>query len=366
MPVFSPSRQTPCWGWGGVSYKIAPPDILLPVGISFFTFQSMGYVIDCYRGHTRREQSFVRFAAFVSLFPQLVAGPIERSGNLLSQFAFCLRLRSPTSPTGSPCLSSACLRKWRSPITWLSSSTPSTRPRTAIPAAPGDGHLRLRLANLLRFQRIYRYGAGVARMMGLRLMLNFDHPYLATGLGDFWSRWHISLSTWFRDYVYVPLGGNRIGSYLTYRNLFDDAHLRTLARRELDLRRLGGHPRDGLCDDARCRTLRMVQTPRPRVHQAAGRILFRLFYVDFLPCRQHGRRVAHHHQNRPRRWGDPGFPILAVALVASLWVYEVVCESQARDLFARPVFRVSAVAGMILYLCTIPGSGDVPFIYFQF
>ena len=61
---------------------------------------------------------------------------------------------------------------------------------------------------------------GVARMMGLRLMLNFDHPYLATGLGDFWSRWHISLSTWFRDYVYVPLGGNRIGSYLTYRNLF--------------------------------------------------------------------------------------------------------------------------------------------------
>ena len=188
-------------------------EYLLPVGISFFTFQSLSYTIDFYLGHIQRERNFLRFATFVSFFPQLMAGPIERAAHLLPQF---LQLSADSacriSPTAFRCFSSACSRNSRWPITSRCTSSGST----TIPGA--RCHRRCSLATFAFAWQIYfdfsgytDMARGIAKMMGFDLMLNFNNPYLATGLGEFWSRWHISLSTWFRDYVYIPLGGNRGG-----------------------------------------------------------------------------------------------------------------------------------------------------------
>ena len=195
---------------------------VLPVGISFFTFQSMSYSIDFYLGKVHRERNFLRFATFVCFFPQLMAGPIERAKHLLPQFHQPPPLRlAELHRRRCRCSWSACSRSWPWPTTCRCTSSGST-------TIPGDtGAAALVLATFAFAWQIFfdfsgytDMARGVARMMGFNLILNFNNPYLATGLGDFWSRWHISLSTWFRDYVYIPLGGNRHGTLATYRNLF--------------------------------------------------------------------------------------------------------------------------------------------------
>ena len=353
---------------GGIAYRIAPPDILLPVGISFFTFQSMGYVIDCYRGHTQRERSFVRFAAFVSLFPQLVAGPIERSGNLLSQ----LRGLPPLSladVTDGLSLFVVGLFKKVAIANYLALFV------DPIYAAPDRYNgAALAMATFAFAWQIYcdfsgytDMARGVARMMGLRLMLNFDHPYVATGLGDFWSRWHISLSSWFRDYVYVPLGGNRIGSYITYRNLFLTMLISGLWH-GASWTFVAWGAVHGLAY-VTTRNMERSEWYKHRIPTFLKRLaVFSFVCFTWIFFRADNMTDAWLIINKifASPWGDPGFPLLALALVGSLWAYEIVCESDAKELLARPVFRVSSMACMILYLCMAPGSGDVPFIYFQF
>ncbi|MDQ1258176.1 MAG: hypothetical protein QG656_2785, partial [Candidatus Hydrogenedentes bacterium] len=205
----------------GIEYAIPMPDILLPVGISFFIFQSMSYTIDFYRGHVEKEPSFIRYATYVSFFPQLVAGPIERSTNLLVQ------LRGPLpvtrrDVTDGMSLFVVGLFKKVALADYLSTYVDEVYLMPGSYDAPA-----LMLATFAFAWQIYfdfsgytDMARGIARMLGVRLMLNFNNPYLATGLGDFWQRWHISLSTWFRDYLYVPLGGNRYGQTRTYVNMF--------------------------------------------------------------------------------------------------------------------------------------------------
>jgi D-alanyl-lipoteichoic acid acyltransferase DltB (MBOAT superfamily) len=353
---------------GGIGYRIAAPDILLPVGISFFTFQSMGYVIDCYRGHTQRERSFVRFAAFVSLFPQLVAGPIERSGNLLSQ----LRGLPPLSladVTDGLSLFVVGLFKKVAIANYLAQFV------DPIYAAPDRYNgAALAMATFAFAWQIYcdfsgytDMARGVARMMGLRLILNFDHPYLATGLGDFWSRWHISLSSWFRDYVYVPLGGNRIGSYFTYRNLFLTMLISGLWH-GASWTFVAWGAFHGLAY-LMTRNVERTEWYQLRISTFVKRLaVFGFICFTWIFFRADNMADAWLIINKivASPWGDPGFPLLALALVGSLWAYELVCESDAKSLLAWPVFRVSSMACMILYLCMVPGLGDVPFIYFQF
>ena len=196
----------------GVSEDHFFTKVILPIGISFHTFQSMSYTIDAYRGIIQTERSFVRFLTFVSFFPQLVAGPIERATTSCRSSSERRRSRGRTSPTA--CRSSwwASSRRWRWPITWPSTWTRST----ATPAC--SRRRRLILATVAFGWQIYfdfsgytDMARGIAQLMGFRMMLNFNNPYTATGLGDFWNRWHISLSTWFKDYLYFPLGGSRHG-----------------------------------------------------------------------------------------------------------------------------------------------------------
>ncbi len=202
---------------------------VLPVGISFYTFQTMSYTIDLYRNKTRATDRFIDFAAYVAFFPQLVAGPIERASKLLPQFG---QVR--------PALTMAIVRSSLWLIVWglfkkmfvadnmatVVNATfgPFDDPSGAF-AVPQDGLTLLVGVYAFAFQIYGDFSGytdiarGVARLLGFDLMLNFRLPYFATSPSDFWRRWHISLSTWLRDYLYIPLGGNRAGGLGTYRNL---------------------------------------------------------------------------------------------------------------------------------------------------
>lgn len=205
----------------GIPYMIPAPDVLLPVGISFFTFQSMSYTIDAYRGKLGTERSFIRFASFVSLFPQLVAGPIERASDLLPQLSGKPKITGRDITDGMYLFLVGFFKK-------VALADYLAQYVDPVHGDPGSYHSpALILATFAFAWQIYfgfsgytDMARGVARMMDLRLMLNFNNPYVETGLGDFWARWHISLSTWFRDYVYVPLGGNRHGKWSNYGNMF--------------------------------------------------------------------------------------------------------------------------------------------------
>ncbi|MDE6421087.1 MAG: MBOAT family protein, partial [Lachnospiraceae bacterium] len=190
-------------------------DLLLPVGISFYTFQALGYIIDVYREDVEVEKNFMRYALFVSFFPQLVAGPIERSKNLLSQIK---NIHNVKLWNARRVTSGAILMVWGFFMKMVIADRVSLLVDTVFDNYRMYGSTELVLAAIGFTLQIYcDFGSysiiaiGAAKIMGFNLMENFNTPYFARNIRDFWSRWHISLSTWFKDYLYIPLGGNRKG-----------------------------------------------------------------------------------------------------------------------------------------------------------
>lgn len=188
---------------------------LLPVGISFYTFQALGYTIDVYRGDVRAETNLIRYALFVSFFPQLVAGPIERSKNLLSQMQNIAEIKLWNARRVT---SGTILMIWGFFVKMVIADRAAVLVNTVFDNYRMYGSTQLILAAVFFALQIYcDFGSysliaiGAAKIMGFELMENFNTPYFACSIRDFWSRWHISLSTWFRDYLYIPLGGNRRG-----------------------------------------------------------------------------------------------------------------------------------------------------------
>ena len=194
--------------------------LLLPVGISFYTFQSLSYVIDVYRDRSRAEHNFGIFATFISFFPQLVAGPIERTGNLLPQIKEKHLFDSDLALTGMKQMLIGFFKK----LVIADAVVRIVDPVFASPLSYSSGDMLL--AALLFSVQIYcdfsgysDIAIGCAKLFGIRLMTNFQSPYLSGSFREFWGRWHISLSTWFRDYVYIPLGGNRCAKWRKNVNL---------------------------------------------------------------------------------------------------------------------------------------------------
>ena len=203
----------------GVGFKRPDFDVMLPVGISFYTFQALSYTVDVYRGEVEPEKNLFRYALFVSFFPQLVAGPIERSKNLLGQM-YERHVFDPDRVRDGLLL-----------MLWGMFEKIVIADRLAMlvdyvyanyPDLPGSAAV---LATVLFAVQIYcdfggysHIAIGAAQVMGFTLMENFRRPYLARSAAEFWRRWHISLSTWFRDYLYIPLGGNRRGKARKYWN----------------------------------------------------------------------------------------------------------------------------------------------------
>jgi len=195
--------------------------IILPVGISFYTFQALSYSIDVYRGNIKPTKDIIAFFAYIAFFPQLVAGPIERATNLLPQF---LRNRKFSYEQGADGMRQILWGLFKKIViadncalyvnqVWETYDTQS-------------GSTLLLAAVLFAFQIYGDFSGysdiaiGTAKLFGIKLMRNFNNPYFSRDIAEFWRRWHISLTTWFRDYVYIPLGGSRVGKWKIVRNTF--------------------------------------------------------------------------------------------------------------------------------------------------
>ena len=341
---------------------------VLPVGISFFTFQSMSYTIDFYLGRVERERNFLRFATFVCFFPQLMAGPIERARQMLPQLRKPPEFRVQNLTDGLSLFLVGLFKKLAL-ADYLARYVERVYDNPERFGAPA-----LILATFAFAWQIFfdfsgytDMARGVAKMMGFDLVLNFNNPYLATGLGDFWSRWHISLSTWFRDYVYIPLGGSRQGTMVTYRNLlitflisgiWHGANwtfaiwgllhaLGVILTRELE--------RSAFYRDR-------VPTPLKQawvfVYVCFAWIFFRAATVS--DARLIVSRIFH-----VSSWSSPQIPALILILVGMVWLYQGFYESRLRGLMRLGFVRVALAVGMILYLC-LCSSGGGAFLYFQF
>jgi alginate O-acetyltransferase complex protein AlgI len=193
------------WGFSVDAHILG---LAVPVGISFYTFQTMSYVIDVFRRKIQPAQDVLAYMAYVSFFPQLVAGPIERAADLLPQFERQRRLCLADMQQGGLLILWGFLKK-----TVVADNLASIVAQGYEAGAPGSWALLATYAFAFQiycdFSGYSDIARGTASFFGFRLVKNFEAPYLATSLGDFWARWHISLSSWFREYVYIPLGGNR-------------------------------------------------------------------------------------------------------------------------------------------------------------
>ncbi len=203
-----------------ISYTLPSFELLLPLGISFYTFQTISYSIDVYNEKIKAETHLGRFAVFVSFFPQLVAGPIERSQHLLPQFSKQLNFDSKSAKLGIQQMLWGFFKKLV--------IADNLAPYVDLVYANPDAYtgLPIILATLFFAFQIYcdfsgytDIAIGAAKILGYDLMENFRQPYFAYSITDFWRRWHISLSSWFKDYVYIPLGGNKTVKWRWYYNL---------------------------------------------------------------------------------------------------------------------------------------------------
>jgi len=209
---------------GAVGFELITPrfNLLLPVGISFYTFQALSYTMDVYRNHVKVERNFFKYALFVSFFPQLVAGPIERSSNLLRQMHERHYFDSRRVAHGLQLMLWGYFQK----VVIADRAAYFVNAVYNSPEAATSTGIVVVIATVLFAFQIYcdfssysDIARGAAEVMGFSLMKNFDTPYFSRSVSEFWRRWHISLSTWFRDYLYIPLGGNRKGRLRKYINL---------------------------------------------------------------------------------------------------------------------------------------------------
>ena len=187
-------------------------NIILPAGISFYLFQSIGYLIDCYRGKIPAEKNYLQLALFISFFPQITSGPIERAGNMLPQF------KEPKDFSYEAMRDGLLLMLWGYFQKIIIADRLAVLVNKVYESPSSYTGTVLFLATIFYTFEIYCDFAGysciaigTARIMGIKIMDNFTQPYLSESVAEFWRRWHISLSTWFRDYLYIPLGGNRKG-----------------------------------------------------------------------------------------------------------------------------------------------------------
>ena len=206
----------------GIGMTIDAPTlhVILPVGISFYTFQALSYTIDVYRRQLPATRDFVAFFAFISFFPQLVAGPIERASNLLPQFLNCRSFDYAKAVDGLRQMLWGFFKKL------VVADNCAVAVNNIWESYTDQSGLALWIAAFLFTFQIYcdfsgysDIAIGCARLFGISLRRNFDVPYFSRNIQEFWRRWHISLMTWFRDYVYFPLGGSRCGKWITIRNI---------------------------------------------------------------------------------------------------------------------------------------------------
>ena len=351
-----------------IPYEIVSPGLLFPVGISFYVFQSMSYTIDFYRGNIEREKSFIRYATFVSLFPRLLAGPIERAKNLLPQLHKSPSISWLDISDGLSLFIVGLFKKvaLADYLTLYVDKIYSSPEQFQSPA--------LILATFLFCWQIYfdfsgytDMARGVARVMGFRLMLNFNNPYLATSLGDFWKRWHISLSSWFKDYVYIPLGGNRKGKFNTYKNMFLTMVISGLWHGAAWTFVIWGvvHALGRFATREMERTY-LYKEKVPKIFKQLFVFTFVCFAWIFFRAENINDAWIIISRIFTSGIANPNCPLLALIMIFAVWLYQFMYESKFRSLLEIKYVKISIVVFMILYLLIFAPSSEQGFIYFQF
>lgn len=340
---------------------------LLPAGISFFTFQSLSYTIDFYYGKVDRERSFLRFATFVCFFPQLMAGPIERARHLLPQFHQFPPVRLQNFTDGASLFLIGLFKKLAM-ANYLSFYVNRVYDNPA-----GYGSPALILATVAFGWQIYfdfsgytDMARGIAKLMGFNLILNFNNPYLATGIGEFWNRWHIGLSSWFRDYVYIPLGGNRDGVFRTYRNLFITFLISGIWHGANWTFMIWGALHGlGVLITRELERSASYRERVPKFIKQLGVFIFVSFTWIFFRAKDLPESLLIIRRIFTAAWLDPQIPAMLVILTTLTWLYAYMYESKSRVLLKSGLARVGLVVFMVMYLC-LCSSGGGAFIYFQF
>jgi alginate O-acetyltransferase complex protein AlgI len=365
-PVWFPNKMIGLFG----AYDPFFEKVVLPIGISFHTFQSMSYTIDAYKGTVKTEYNFIRFLTFVSFFPQLVAGPIERAGNLLSQLQRTPIITGRNIADGLSLFLVGFFKK----VALADYLAKYVEP---VYGNPGEHQApALILATVAFSWQIYfdfcgytDMARGLAQFLGFRLMLNFDNPYTATGLGDFWNRWHISLSTWFKDYVYFPLGGSRRGEVRTYINIFLTMVISGIWHGAAWTFVIWGV----LHALARCLTRRAEQTQfyQNRIPTLVKQLVvftFVTFTWIFFRANSLGDAWIIIRRIFTTSWADPHFPLLMAVMIVAVWLYELLYNSRSslRWLLETAPIRMGLVFGMLAYLMIVSQPSTARFIYFDF
>ncbi len=363
--------------WLHVPAKLAEPatmmpfgfDYLLPIGISFFTFQSLSYVIDVYLGKAERERNFLRFANFVCFFPILMSGPIERAGHLLPQFRQFPAVRLQNFTDGASLFLVGLFKKLVL-ASYLALYVDRVYENPQAFGAPA-----LVLATVAFAWQLYfdfsgytDMARGVAKLMGFDLVLNFNHPYLATGIGDFWRRWHISFSRWILDYIFMPLQmqwrewrafGTAAALVVTFlvSGIWHGAAWTFVI--------WGALHGLGL---ALTYELERSAFYRKRVPKAVKQVCvfaFVCFTWIFFRANSLPDALVIVRRIFTAAWQDPQIPALMLASVALVWLYQCLFESKFRSVLQSRYVRVGLAVLMVLglFLCS---SGGGTFIYFQF
>ena len=342
-------------------------EYLLPVGISFFTFQSLSYTIDFYYGKVHRERNLLRFATFVCFFPQLMAGPIERARNLLPQFHRFPPIRLENFTDGAS-LFLAGLFKKLALANYLSKYVERVYDQPQNQGAPA-----LILATVVFGGQIYfdfsgytDMARGIARVMGFNLILNFNSPYLAKSLGEFWTRWHIGLSSWFRDYVYIPLGGNRGGALKTYRNLLITFLISGIWHGAAWTFVIWGALHGiGVLLMRELERSAVYRERVPTLLKQAAVFVFVSFTWIFFRATSLPDALLIVRRIGTGAWENPQIPLLMLVLLAVVGSYEYLSETRFKSLLQSSSVRIATAVVMASYLC-LASSGGGAFIYFQF
>jgi len=358
-------------------------NLILPVGISFYTFQSLAYTIDVYRGQTRPARHFLDFALYVAFFPQLVAGPIERSRQLLPQLEQPRRVNSLMFAEAGQLLLLGYFKK----VCIADGVAPYVERAFADPAALSAPELWLSLylfaiqiyADFSGYTDIAR---GVALLLGIRLMVNFRQPYLSISITEFWQRWHISLSSWLRDYVYIPLGGNRRGRWQTYRNLMATMLLGGLWHGASWQFVIWGGLHGLALATHRAITGRSVASAAPEPHGSPWRVALKVLLTFHVVCllwvffRAESAAVAWSYLvglvqfSTDRALPATEFVLAVIGYFVLVGLVDWPCWRRDAELPISetwPVWARSLAVAMLVVAISLIGESSVrPFVYFQF
>lgn len=363
--------------------------VILPVGISFFTFQGISYVVDVYRGHVRASHSVLDVFLYISFFPQLVAGPIVRAADFLPQLDETPRLTRAMGAIGVVLILSGLIKKM---VIANYLATELVDPVFFDPSVLGGADLLIGVYGYAvqiycDFSGYSDIAIGIAALLGYKFSENFNQPYRASSLQDFWRRWHISLSTWLRDYLYIPLGGNRGGGFATYRNLFLTMFLGGLWHgaawtfvfwgafhgAALGIERFARQKLNALAPPAGEEPGYITRLSRP-LNRVLGVIAtFHLVCFAWIFFRAENFTLASTYVTGLADWSVPSLyvtPFIA-ALIAGSLCFQFTPPKLAEWL-ARPLeYAPSAVLGLVLGLgifliWAAAPAGVAPFIYFQF